>query len=233
MGHNPSRYSQRRLALKDQLHVDEYKARSVWGRWWQLDAEWKARLFSQEEMRWIRRYGAKLDELANGARVPRTEAERHFVQVAMGGQMPRNDRERLWVRVQIACRYEESVKKALLCQEAMEVAVGLEAEARALRSEMREYEMLILEMQSDLRMQEGDLEEARRRARLELIRNVRWVKWDLDDSDFVGPPPIRFMAGQHPSWRPHEILCKFPSEIDHSDFANAMREAYPMGPLRQ
>lgn len=55
MGHNPSRYATKRLELQSLLQVDEYKARSVWGRWWQLNADFKARFFSQDEIRWIRR----------------------------------------------------------------------------------------------------------------------------------------------------------------------------------
>lgn len=184
-------------------------------------------MFSQDEIRWIRRYGVRLDELPNGAAAPRTEAERHFVAVAGGGAVPQNDRERLWVRVQIACRYEESIKKATLCQDAMEMAAGLAAETLQLRKDFRELDAYCAELVSDIRWYDGDPDEAAARARRRLVRNVEYVTHFRDDDNFIGPPTIRFMFGHGWKWHAAEYLGPFPSALDNSEFAHAMRATYP------
>lgn len=164
MGHNPSRYAAKRIQLQALLQAGDHKARSVWGRWWQLDGDFKARLFSQDEIRWIRRYGARLDELANLALAPRNEKEEHFVKVAAHGGQPNTERERLWLRVQMACRFEDSIEKAALCMQALDAAAGLDAEARQLRIDMRDAEDQVAELLEALALAGGDPAAKRRRS---------------------------------------------------------------------
>ena len=68
MGHNPTKNPFRRarlgLDVGAQQAVGEYKARSVWGAWWQLDEKVRRRYFTKDQRDFITRYGARLDEIA-------------------------------------------------------------------------------------------------------------------------------------------------------------------------
>lgn len=124
----------------------------------------KARLFSQDETRWIRRCGARLDELDNLATTPRNDNEAHFVQVAAHGGQPNTERERLWLRVQVACRFEESIEKAALCTQGLDAAAGLDAEARQLRIDMRDAEHQVAELLEELALAGRDAGALRKRS---------------------------------------------------------------------
>ena len=141
MVHNPSRRTLRTAAANTQRDVDAYNARSIWGAWRKLSAETRARNFNADEITWIRRYGARLDEIACMRVAPRNERERQFLLVCVGDCLPTTDRERLWIRAQIVCRYEGSVERASRCLRAEEAAAALAAECARLRRDLRECEI--------------------------------------------------------------------------------------------
>ena len=158
MGHNPSRnpFRQRRLEQHEQAAVDEYKARSVWGRWWSLSEEVRRRYFTADERKFMRRYGARLDELASLAVAPRNADEEHFLEVCARRAEPRNARERLWLIVRLVCLFEESLDRAARTDVAEHQAAALYAENRSLRRELRENERDYMEILGHLQMIRGD-----------------------------------------------------------------------------
>lgn len=159
MGNNPSRnpFKRARLGLdRPTAEVDAYKARSVWGAWWDLEPETRARYFSGAEMRFIQRYGSRLDKIACMVELPSTLAEQHFYDVCMGNATPRNDSERLWLRVQLVCRYDRSIAMAARA-DALEYELGpLQKEIMALRRDLRGAEACAMDAINELRMHTGD-----------------------------------------------------------------------------
>ena len=133
MGHNPSRYTLKRLAADAQHAVDEYKSRSVWSAWWSLDEKLRRRYFTRDERAFITRYGARLDELACFRSNPGNDKEAHFLAVC-SGEEPTSPRERLWLLVQLVCRYQRVVDRAARADLAEHDAYALRAENRALKA---------------------------------------------------------------------------------------------------
>ena len=158
MGNNPPRnpFKRTRLGIDSPtLAVDAYKARSVWGAWWSLEPETRVRYFSGAEMRFIQRYGSRLDKIASMVEEPNTAAEQHFYEVCMGTATSRNDSERLWLRVQLVCRYERSIALAARA-ETLEYELGpLQQENMSLRRDLRDAEKLAMDAINELRMHTG------------------------------------------------------------------------------
>ena len=166
MSHNPSRNPFRRtaLGLDDQEAVDEYKARSIWGKWWSLSEETRRRYCNDDERRWIRRYGAKLDEIACLISALRTERKKHFLEVCEGRADPSNERERLWLRVQIICRFPEVAERSARADLAEHRNAALEAEILQLRRDLRDSESCVMEILEEPRMNGGHFDTRRRRS---------------------------------------------------------------------
>lgn len=85
MGNNPSRnpFKRARLGLdRPSAEVDAYKARSVWGAWWDLEPETRARYFNGAEIRLVQRYGSRMDKIASMVEPPATPAELHCMKSA-------------------------------------------------------------------------------------------------------------------------------------------------------
>lgn len=164
MGNNPSRNPFRRARLgldRPTAEVDAYKARSVWGAWWDLPDETRARYFSGAEVRFVQRYGSRLDKIASMVEAPTTAAELHFYEVCVGNATSRNDTERLWLRVQLVCRYERSIALAARA-EALEYELGpLQKENMALRRDLRDAELLAMEAIRELKMHTGEAQRPR------------------------------------------------------------------------
>ncbi len=133
MGHNPSRYTLKRLSADTQHAVDEYKSRSVWATWWSLDEKLRRRYFTRDERAFITRYEARLDELACHRTDPGNDKEAHFLAVC-SGEEPTSPRERLWLLVQLVCRYQRAVDRAARADLAEQDAFALRAENRALKA---------------------------------------------------------------------------------------------------
>ena len=53
-------------------------------------------IFSEEEIAILERYGRGLERLANGERLPETEDQQRFVEVAQGRRQPESIYERTW-----------------------------------------------------------------------------------------------------------------------------------------
>ena len=88
MGHTPSPYILRRLSANAQHAVDEFKSRSVWSDWWQLDEKVRRRDFTRPERDFVARWGAQRDELACQRTTPADDREQHFVRVCLGHEEP-------------------------------------------------------------------------------------------------------------------------------------------------
>ncbi len=192
MGNNPTRnpFKQARLALDDQIAVDAYKAASVWGAWWSLEPEIRARFFNADEQRWIRRYGARLDSIACMIEQPRNDAEKHFFTVCQGDAMPRNDRERLWLRVQVVCRYQRALERAARTDLAEHQVSALAAEVATMRWIVKDCEEVAAEVLEELAVERGEEYAMRRRS----VANVRYATSLFErDEPLVGPPTVRFM----------------------------------------
>lgn len=160
MGHNPTKNPFRRarlgLDVGTQAAVDEYKARSVWSVWWQLDEAVRRRYFTRDERTFITRYGARLDEIACHVAVPRNDAERHFLQVCMGECEPQTDRAGLWLHVHLVCRYERAMSRAGRADLAEHRAIALQAENRALQAKSDHLEAYVLRLASELSAATGE-----------------------------------------------------------------------------
>ncbi len=190
MGGRPTRYESR--PVEAQAEVDAYKARSVWGRWWALEGGLRDRLFTPEEVQWVKRYGRKLDQLSSFAREPANDRERHFVAVCRGDAQPTTDRERLWLRVRVVCRYEASLERATRCDVAEHHAATWAHENLQLRRDVRR-----LEQERDLLYEELQVYEQNPRAlQQRSIRNIDDVTplfvEAIDGADPAPPrPPSR------------------------------------------
>jgi uncharacterized protein YifE (UPF0438 family) len=182
MGGRSTRYEG--VPIEAQAEVDAYKARSVWGRWWSLAAELRARLFTQAEIKWIRKHGARLDELACGARVPETDAQQHFVSVCNGDAAPTTREERLWLRVRVATHYAASLERARRCDIAEHRAAVAEAENEDLRRALREVESYAMELVREVRLLGGEPDAIRRQS----LQNVEWSTPLFKSFEVVGPP---------------------------------------------
>lgn len=171
MGNNPSRnpFRRERLGLTDQQAVDAYKADSVWGSWWTLAEATRRRYFTADERKFIRRYGAKLDEIACMRANPVNDDELHFLQVCQRQAEPRTARERLWLYVQLVCRYERSLQRAARTDLVEYENDALRIENRALRADMTALEREYMEILSELKMHRG--EEVLKRP----VCNVVWM----------------------------------------------------------
>lgn len=84
----------------------------------------------------IRRYGARLDELARIRALPSNDDEQHFLTVCMGHAEPRSDRERLWLYAQMVCRYEKSLQRAARTDLVEHENDALRIENRRLRGDL-------------------------------------------------------------------------------------------------
>lgn len=90
----------------------------------------RTRYFGPDELGWLRRYGARVDRLANLAAEPRNYCEKHFVRVCVGHEEPTTPRERLWLLMQVVCRYVEAADRAARTDVLEEEAVALRGSAR-------------------------------------------------------------------------------------------------------
>ena len=149
MGMNPSRnpFKRARLGLDAQQAVDEYKARSVWRAWWELDEKVRRRYFTKDERAFITRYGSRLDALASYRELPSNEKERHFVSVCMGDAEPSTPRERMWLIVQLVCRFEAAATRSARADLAEHDAFALGAENTKLKSKNDHLEAFIVALQ--------------------------------------------------------------------------------------
>ncbi len=218
MGGRSTRYE--RIPIEAQVEVDAYKARSVWGRWWALDPGVRSRLFSDEEIRWVKRFGRKLDALASLASEPETDGERHFVAVCQGSAAPTTDRERLWLRVRVVCKYEASMERASRCDLSEHRAATLEREIRQLRRDLRRTEQerdLLLEEQQ---LRAGDAGALLRRS----IQNVDYATpLFATPPGFTGPRCAVRLASSLPGQRwVSQVLPTSRSRIDQRPEAAAV-----------
>lgn len=55
-------------------------------------------IFSKEEIGILERYGREFERLANGKRLPETEEQQRFVEVAQGRSQPETIYERTWAK---------------------------------------------------------------------------------------------------------------------------------------
>ena len=149
MGSNPSRnpFKRARLGLDAQQAVDEYKARSVWRAWWELEESVRRRYFTHEDRAFITRYGSRLDELATFRGSPQNEKEQHFVQVCMGDAEPSTARERMWLIVQLVCRFEVAATRSARADLADHDAFALRAENRKLKAKNDHLESFVVALQ--------------------------------------------------------------------------------------
>lgn len=171
MGHNPSRYTIKAIEADTQRAVDEYKSRSMWGRWWSLSADAKSRYFTKDERAWINRYGARLDEIACMAVEPRNDRERQFLAVCLRHELPQTERQRLWLRAQMVCRYEDSLERAARTDLAEHRNAAMRGELQQLRIDLRAAEHEAMQIVTELRMLRGDDGPEVRRA----DANATWV----------------------------------------------------------
>ena len=157
IGMNPSRnlFKQARLGIVDQRAVDAYKAASVWAIWWDLSEATRRRYFTTEERKFIRRYGAKLDEIASMRTEPANDDERHFLQVCMGHEEPRHANERLWLYVRMVCRYEGALERATRADLTEFENNAPRIEIRTLKADRIAREREYMEFLSELRMERG------------------------------------------------------------------------------
>jgi uncharacterized protein YifE (UPF0438 family) len=195
MGHNPSRYAITKMPTDAQRAVDEYKARSIWGLWWALGEETRQRFFNDDERKWIRTHGAKLDEIACLVRVPSGDKEGHFLQVCLGHAPPRNERERLWLRAQLVCRHHLIADRAARADLAEHRAAAGAAENAQLRRDLREAESVAMECIEEVRMLTGRNWTPPKRSWC----NVDWVTPRFAQVELVGPMPIRWIVSE--AWR--------------------------------
>ena len=93
----PPYFQASRPDLDHQITVDAYKAASIWEAWWTLEKSTRRRYFTAAERKFMRRYGAKLDELSCQRVNPRNDDDHHLVLVCLGQAEPRSDLERLWL----------------------------------------------------------------------------------------------------------------------------------------
>ena len=187
MGHNPSRNPFRRasLGIDDQMEVDAYKAASIWGAWWTLEESTRRRYFTADEHKFMRRYGAKLDELSCQRTNPRNEDEHHFVLVCLGQAEPRSDRERLWLYAQMVCRYERSLLRAARTDLVEYENAALRIENRSLRVDLQTLEREYMELLSEWRVATGEQQPR------QPVCNVVWMTSAFNLRGFVGPPAMR------------------------------------------
>ena len=157
MGHNPSRYTLKRLSADTQHAVDEYKSRSVWSAWWSLDEKLRRRYFTRDERAFVTRYGARLDELACFRANPSNDKEAHFLAVC-SGEEPTSPRERLWLLVQLVCRFQRAVDRAARADLAEQDAFALRAENRALKAKNDHLERYAHGLAIQVGRFNGDLE---------------------------------------------------------------------------
>lgn len=187
MGHNPTKNPFRRarlgLDVGAQEAVDEYKARSVWSAWWQLDEKIRKRYFTRPERDFVMRWGAHMDELACLRTNPETDGEHRFVQVCMGHVEPQTRRERLWLFVRMVCRFERAVTRAARADLAEHDAAVLRAENRALKAKADHLERYLVVLASELRVATGEDHPG--------ICNVQWATCLFEGPAQFGPPPVR------------------------------------------
>ena len=145
MGMNPSRNPLKRARhdLDAQQAVDEYKARSVWRAWWELDEKIRRRYFTRDERAFMTRYRSRLDELATYRELPSNDKERHFVSVCMGDAEPSTPRERMWLIVQLVCRFDAAATRSARADLAEHDAVALRAENTKLKTKNDHLESFI------------------------------------------------------------------------------------------
>ena len=181
MGHNATRnpFRRARLHLDAQAEVDEYKARSVWGRWWSLDPRVRRRYFTREERAFVTRYGARLDAIATHRVEPRTDRERHFLKVCIGEEEPESPRERLWLLVQLVCRFEHVVNRAAKADLAEHDAFALRYENDAMKAKLDRMERHAYGLQRQVQRLEDDLERS--------VCNVVWMTGRFRVPEVCGP----------------------------------------------
>ena len=168
MGQNPTKnpFRRARLGLDSQQAVDEYKARSVWRAWWELDEKVRRRYFTKDERAFITRYGSRLDALASYREPPSNEKEAHFVSVCMGDAEPNTPRERMWLIVQLVCRFDAVATRSARADLAEHDAFALGAENTKLKAKNDHLEAFIVTLQS------GDYQFDDRPANVRPICNV-------------------------------------------------------------
>ncbi len=149
--------------------MDAYKSRSIWGAWWSLPGETQSRYFSSAEVRFIKRYGARLDQIASMVVEPKNEGEQHFLKVCLRNAMPKNDAERLWLRAQLVCRYEQSIERAARADLAEHENATLRHELTSMQQAVLEAESVTMEMINELKMHRDEI------PRRVDICNVRWA----------------------------------------------------------
>ena len=149
MGHNPSRNPFKRACpgMDAQPAVDEYKARSEWRAWWELDESVRRRYFTREDRAVITRYRSRLDALATYRETPQNEKEQHSVRVCMGEAEPSMPRERMWLIVQLVCCLEAAATRSARADLAEHDAFALRAENRKLKAKCDHREVFIAALQ--------------------------------------------------------------------------------------
>jgi uncharacterized protein YifE (UPF0438 family) len=115
----------------------------------------RRRYFTADERKFIRCYGAKLDEIACMRASPANDDELHLLQVCQRQAEPRNPRERLWLYAQLVCRYERSLQRAARTDLVEYENDALRIENRALRSDLKSLERVYMEVLTELKMERG------------------------------------------------------------------------------
>ena len=127
------------------------------------------RYFTSDERKFLRRYGAKLDDIACMRVTPANDDELHFLQECQRQSEPRTARERLWLYVQLVCRYERSLQRAARTDLAEHDTEVLRIENRRLQIDLTTLEREYMDILRELKMERG--EEALKRP----ICNVVWA----------------------------------------------------------
>ena len=63
-------------------------------------------VFAEEELEILKRFGSAFEQLSKGERVPTTDAQQRFLEVAQGQRQPKTIYERTWAKYQWRVEWE-------------------------------------------------------------------------------------------------------------------------------
>ncbi len=141
---------------------------------------------------------------------PKTERQRHFLEVSEGRAEPQDERERLWLRVQIICRFPAVAERSARADLAEHRNAALEAEILQLRRDLRDAEGYAMEILEELRMHGGDFDTRRKRS----ICKVVWMSPKFAPIvRAMGPPAVRMLMTPATRGVPTQVLQPSPVGI--------------------